>query len=83
MVDELEQPVYTSDNQNFNGHSENIWDKYSLPLYEELLKTTSQHPEKLRSIDELISKLKAEEKTKEFISPELSELWNTFKPFIK
>lgn len=71
---------------NHTGEKSNyepLWNKYSLPLYEELLKTASQHPDKIKSIDLLITKLKTDENTKDFISLELVELWEVFKKVLK
>lgn len=65
------------------GNPLSPWAKYNLPLYEELLKTTSQYPEKLKNIDELITKLQTNENTREYITEELNELWSFFKPFVK
>jgi hypothetical protein len=83
IVDESELNQLGNIRSDGNAHSEAVWDSYSLPLYEELLKTASQHPQKLRSIDELITKLKTQEDTKDYISPELNELWDVFKQFVK
>jgi hypothetical protein len=66
-----------------NGNETSIWSKYSIPLYEELLKAASQHPQKLKSIDEAITKLQSSEETKEIVSPELLEFWNVFKQVIR
>ncbi len=83
IADEMEIVHQNTNKSESNLPSEAIWNKYNLPLYEELLKSASQQPQKLRSINDLITKLKSEENTKDFISPELSELWNIFKKVIK
>jgi HKD family nuclease len=81
IIDEINDgPVKEGELRNSGLFS--MWNNYSLPLYEELLKASSQHPEKLRSIDELFTKLKADENTKKYISPELDELWSIFKQVI-
>ncbi len=77
----------TETNSNKNNpakdrNSDGVWSKYNLPLYEELLKASSQHPEKLRYIDELMTKLKVDEHTREFIPVELEELLEVFKKVI-
>jgi hypothetical protein len=66
-----------------SGANDALWSKYSLPLYEELLKASSHYPDKLKSIDELFTKLQADESSREYISTELNDLWTIFKPFIK
>lgn len=83
IVDDAVSPKKNVSIEGSVGSYDSAWGNYSLPLYEELLKASSQHPGKLKSIDELITKLKADENTCGYISEELMELWSIFKPFIK
>ncbi|MHC1773820.1 MAG: phospholipase D family protein [Lentimicrobium sp.] len=83
IIDDVETNIYNGRIESNKGAAGSVWGNYSLPLYEDLLKTASQHPGKLRSIDELITKLQADETTCGFISDELIELWSIFKIFIK
>lgn len=70
--------------QNSNlSESWNILSKYRIPLYEELLKTSSQNPERLKIIDDLFTKILSNEETIDIISPEIIEVWKIFKQIIK
>lgn len=78
----------TKENGNNKSNGQNTWDnsfwsKFSIPLYEELLKASSQQPYKLKSIDDVMNKLMANEETKDVIPTELLELWGIFKQVIK
>jgi len=55
------------------------------PVYEKLLMTTSRHPEKLKSIDSLINRLKGESSDMDepIITEDFENFWQVFQPFIK
>jgi hypothetical protein len=73
-----------SNNKSKGEHYGNlIWAKYDIPLYEELLKAAAQNPDKLKSIDDIITKLVANEETKDVVTHELLQLWSVFKEIIK
>jgi hypothetical protein len=82
IIDEIDGSTTTESKIKNSAAFSSMWNNYSLPLYEELLKASSQHPEKLKSIEELFVKLKADENTRKYISPELDELWSIFKQVI-
>jgi hypothetical protein len=55
----------TWNNKSKGDHYESSnWSKYDIPLYEELLKAAAQNPDKLKSIDDVITKLVANEGNK-------------------
>ncbi len=55
------------------------------PVYEKLLIASSRFPEKLKSIDALVQRLKAEceDSTEQIVTPEFEGFWNVFQTFIK
>lgn len=56
------------------------------PVFEKLLFAASRSPHKLRSVEQLISRLKLElgrESDKQIISPEFEELWDVFKVYLE
>lgn len=78
--------ILTDDENQQTGNlskSWNILSKYRIPLYEELLKTSSQNPERLKIIDDLFTKILSNEETIDIISPEIIEVWKIFKQIIK
>jgi hypothetical protein len=54
------------------------------PVYEKLLITTSRYPEKLKSIDDLINRLKGEssDMDEQIITEDFKNFWHVFQPFI-
>jgi hypothetical protein len=54
------------------------------PVYEKLLITTSRYPEKLKSIDDLINRLKGESSDldEQIITEDFENFWHVFQPFI-
>lgn len=81
----VEDLIYNmSSNKSKEAYYENsIWSKYDIPLYEELLRAAAQDSHKLKSIDDVITKLVANEETKDVVTPELLQLWSVFKEIIK
>ena len=59
--------------------SASAWARFRFPIYEQLLKTASQRPDKMKSIDDLFQRLGQEEQTKDVVPVELLELWQIFK----
>jgi len=70
-------------NASVNGNS--TWAFTGTPVYEKLLIASSRFPEKLKSIDTLIQRLKAESSNMEepIITLEFEGFWNIFQTFIK
>lgn len=60
------------------------WGFDGLPVFEKLLIAASRSPEKLKSIDTLINRLKAESTSddKPIVTPEFESLWSVFQNFI-
>ena len=75
-------------NEKMNKSSSNINDERAFsgtPVYEKLLIATSRFPDKLKSIDNLIQRLKEEtsELDEPIITPEFEGFWNVFQTFVK
>ncbi|MCB0532014.1 MAG: phospholipase D family protein [Saprospiraceae bacterium] len=68
--------------QNGSAAPEGPWARFRFPIYEQLLKTASQRPDKMKSIDDLFQRLGAGERTKDVIPVELLELWQIFKEVV-
>ena len=68
-------------NDQFNRGRESV---SGTPVYEKLLITTSRYPEKLKSIDDLINRLKGEsaDMDEQIITEEFENFWHVFQPFI-
>lgn len=65
------------------SRTENAWGFSGVPVFEKLLIAASRHPDKLKSIDALIQRLKAESIHCEepIITDEFESLWRVFKAF--
>lgn len=75
-----------SDQSDSDKPSDNNGDSFSgIPVYEKLLIASSRYPEKLKSIDALIQRLKDEtiELEEPIISAEFESFWNVFQTFMK
>ncbi|MEJ1242173.1 phospholipase D family protein [Chryseolinea sp. T2] len=61
------------------------WGFEGMPVFEKLLMAASRQPEKLRSIDNLITRLKSETTPddKPIVTPEFESLWAVFQTFIE
>ena len=82
IVDEIDTNEADSKSKPSEDQHNSIFALYDFPLYEELLKAAAQNPEKLRRINELITKLTANDDTKDVVTPELLQLWSVFKEVI-
>jgi hypothetical protein len=71
------------DKKSGTGHD--AWAFTGTPVYEKLLIASSRFPDKLKSIDTLIQRLKAEttESDEPIITAEFEGFWNVFQTFIK
>ena len=60
------------------------WGFDGLPVFEKLLIAASRSPEKLKSIDSLINRLKAETASEDqpIVTPEFESLWSVFQNFM-
>lgn len=67
---------------NGMAESEGPWARFRFPIYEQLLKTASQRPDKMKSIDDLFQRLGQGAHTKEIVPAELLELWQIFKKVV-
>lgn len=83
IVNGIPGPSPKGKTNNRDDDNESIWQIYSIPLYEELLKAASQKPQVLKNIDDVINKLTSNEETKDRIAPELIKLWEIFKRVIQ
>ena len=84
-----ETDIINTLDQNHNtgkkGGGEDTWLFSDAPVYERLLIAASRYPDKLKSIDLLIQKLKSESASLEtpIISPEFESFWQIFQSFVK
>jgi len=65
-----------------SGDEVPIWEKYNFPLFEELLKATARHPDKLKRIDETIRKLSADKESVTILTPEFLKLWEVSNQYL-
>ncbi len=67
------------------ANKSDAWAFTGTPVYEKLLIASSRHPEKLKSIDALIQRMKEESSDlkEPIVTAEFEEFWNKFQPFIK
>lgn len=74
----------TERNEKNTMHGSESWGFDGLPVFEKLLMAASRYPDKLKSIDNLINRLKAETTAddKPIITPEFESLWSVFQNFI-
>ncbi|MFW9940375.1 MAG: phospholipase D family protein [Candidatus Thorarchaeota archaeon] len=85
LNDQTGYSVYQDDiiNKEFSIDSKVIsyWSIPGMPIFENLMIAASRSPKKLKSIDELINKLKenSTEQTKKIITKEFESFWNMFK----
>jgi HKD family nuclease len=72
-------------NKGYSGNGNNSGMFSSSPLFENLLVAASRHPEKLKSIDSLINRIKTESSNlkEPIITSEFESFWQIFKSFIK
>jgi hypothetical protein len=68
-----------------SGNGTDAWAFTGTPVYEKLLIASSRFPDKLKSIDTLIQRLKEEttESDEPIITAEFEGFWNVFQTFIK
>ncbi len=61
------------------------WEIPGIPVFEKLMVAASRYPSRLKSIDDLIQRLKAEEEdaAEKIITPEFESFWNTFLKFME
>jgi HKD family nuclease len=71
--------------RNSNADLHDGWSFDGMPVFEKLLMAASRYPEKLKSIDNLITRLKEETTPddKPIVTPEFESLWAVFQNFIK
>lgn len=74
------------DNENKSaGKAENVWGFSGTPVFEKLLVAASRYPNRLKSIDALIQRLKAESAPLDepIITEEFESFWLVFKTFME
>lgn len=78
-------PSSKSPHKNSKDNETNSQTYSGAPVYEKLLIAASRHPEKLKSIDTLIKRLKEEssEMKEPIITPEFEGFWHIFQTFIE
>jgi len=78
----IENPKVSTANHNiFNSH----WEIPGIPVFEKLMVAASRYPSRLKSIDDLINRLKSEEEdsNEKIITPEFESFWNTFLTYME
>ncbi len=83
-IDIIDNPAQNN-NKGKTGSGLGTWSFAEAPVYEKLLIAASRYPNKLKSIDSLIQRLKAESQflEKPIISAEFESFWQIFQSFVK